>query len=192
MGAAMSVVRRRPEQPASAATRQPRPADPADGSLRLRDRSIRYANQAVLPVYVLHQTVIVAIGFYVVQWEMTTLAKYLLISFTTLLATLVLYDLGVRRTAVTRVLFGMRQRAAKEFVHARSCSHDSTFVGPKAGGKSAMELGRLPLCPLWETYGQREGRGLRGRVARRRTSSSAIPAPTGLGQSGSPPKLWSR
>jgi Acyltransferase family len=108
MGAAMSVVRRRPEQPASAAPRQPRPANPADGSLRLRDRSIRYANQAVLPVYVLHQTVIVAIGFYVVQWEIPTLAKYLLISFTSLLAILVLYDLGVRRTALTRVLFGMK------------------------------------------------------------------------------------
>jgi Acyltransferase family len=62
-GAAMSVVRRRARQPTPAAPRQPQPDDPAAGTRRLRDRAIRYANQAVLPVYVLHQTVIVMIGF---------------------------------------------------------------------------------------------------------------------------------
>jgi glucans biosynthesis protein C len=53
--------------------------------------------------------VIVIIGFYVVQWDLPTLAKYLVISFTALVATVVLYDVGVRRTAVTRVLFGMKR-----------------------------------------------------------------------------------
>jgi hypothetical protein len=119
MGAAMSVVQRRVRQPTPAVPREPRPDDPADGSLRLRDRAIRYANQAVLPVYVLHQTVIVVIGFYVVQWDVPTLIKYLVISFTALVATLVLYDLGVRRTPVTRVLFGMK-RASRQGVRART------------------------------------------------------------------------
>jgi glucan biosynthesis protein C len=119
MGAAMSVVRRRARPPTPAVPRQPQPDDPAEGTLRLRDRAIRYANQAVLPVYVLHQTVIVMIGFYVVQWDMPTLVKYLVISFTALLATLVLYDVGVRRTAVTRVLFGMKP-ASRQRVYART------------------------------------------------------------------------
>jgi hypothetical protein len=120
MGAAMSVVRRRARQPTPAVPHhQARPDDPADGTLPLRDRAIRYANQAVLPVYVLHQTVIVMIGFYVVQWDVPTLAKYLVISFTALLATLVLYDVGVRRTAATRVLFGMK-RASRQGVRART------------------------------------------------------------------------
>jgi hypothetical protein len=80
MGAAMSVVRRRARQPTPAVPHhQARPDDPADGTLPLRDRAIRYANQAVLPVYVLHQTVIVMIGFYVVQWDVPTLAKDLVI-----------------------------------------------------------------------------------------------------------------
>jgi glucan biosynthesis protein C len=119
MGAATSVVRRRARQPAPAVSHQPRPDDPADGTLPLRNRAIRYANQAVLPVYVLHQTVIVVIGFYVVQWEAPALAKYLMISFTALVATLVVYDVGVRRTAVTRVLFGMK-RASRQGVRARN------------------------------------------------------------------------
>jgi surface polysaccharide O-acyltransferase-like enzyme len=108
MGAAMSVVRRRARQPTPAVPRQPRPDDPAGGTLRLRDRVIRYANQAVLPVYVLHQTVIVVIGFYVVQWEVGALVKYVVISLASLAATLVLYDVAVRRTALTRLLFGMK------------------------------------------------------------------------------------
>jgi hypothetical protein len=119
MGAAMSFVRGRARQPTPAGPRRPGPDDPAGGTVPLRDRAIRYANQAVLPVYVLHQTVIVVIGFYVVQWDVPTLAKYLVISFTALLATLVLYDVGVRRTAVTRVLFGMK-RASRQAVRART------------------------------------------------------------------------
>jgi fucose 4-O-acetylase-like acetyltransferase len=120
MGAAMSMVRSRQQQPAPAVPRQLRPNDPADGTLPLRDRAIGYANQAVLPIYVLHQTVIVMIGFYVVQWDVPTLVKYLVISCTALLATLVLYDVGVRRTAVTHMLFGMKRAGLpKKLVNAR-------------------------------------------------------------------------
>jgi glucan biosynthesis protein C len=114
MGAATSVVRRRGRQPTPAVPRQPRPEDPAGGTLSLRDRAISYANQAVLPVYVLHQTVIVVIGFYVVQWQVGTLVKYVVISLASLAATLVLYDVAVRRTAVTRLLFGMKVPARQE------------------------------------------------------------------------------
>jgi glucans biosynthesis protein C len=118
MGAAMSVVRRA-RQPTPAVPRQPQPDNAAAGTLRLRDRAIRYANQAVLPVYVLRQTVIVVIGFYVVQWEVPTLVKYLVISFTALVVTLALYDVAVRRTAVTRVLFGMKP-ASRQGVRPRT------------------------------------------------------------------------
>jgi glucan biosynthesis protein C len=61
----------------------------------------------------------VVIGFYVVQWQVPTLVKYLVISSTALLATLVLYDVGVRRTAVTRVLFGMKP-ASRQRTPART------------------------------------------------------------------------
>jgi glucans biosynthesis protein C len=108
MGAATSVVRRRPRQSVPAAASQPRPAGRANGGPTRRDQVIRYANQAVLPVYVLHQTVIVVIGFYVVQWQVGALVKYVVISLASLAATLVLYDVAVRRTALTRLLFGMR------------------------------------------------------------------------------------
>ena len=74
------------------------------------DRVAEYAQDARLPFYVLHQTPIVVIGFYVVQWEVSALVKYLVICLSSLVVTLVVYDIGVRRTRLTRFLFGMRPR----------------------------------------------------------------------------------
>ncbi len=68
----------------------------------------RYANEAVLPFYLLHQTVIVIIGFYVVQWPIGALMKFLTISFLALVTTLLLYEIVIRRTRLTRFLFGMK------------------------------------------------------------------------------------
>jgi glucan biosynthesis protein C len=73
-------------------------------------RAVAYAAEAFLPVYILHQTVVFVIGYYVVQWEMAALLKYFVISLSSLAATLLLYELAVRRTQVTRWLFGMRPR----------------------------------------------------------------------------------
>jgi len=74
---------------------------------------LRYANEAVLPFYVLHQTVIIMIGYYVVKWHTGIPQKYLFISTTALIATLLAYDLLVRRTNVTRFLFGMKVKRSE-------------------------------------------------------------------------------
>ena len=78
------------------------------GRQRLLDHVERYANEAVLPFYLLHQTVIVAFGFYVVRLHASGLLKFLIISLASLATTLLLYELLIRRTAPTRFLFGMR------------------------------------------------------------------------------------
>ncbi|HEX2156557.1 MAG TPA: acyltransferase, partial [Actinomycetes bacterium] len=63
---------------------------------------------AVLPFYVLHETVVVAIAYGVLNWQVAAGVKYLVISTASLAATLALYELGVRRHPVTRLLFGLR------------------------------------------------------------------------------------
>jgi hypothetical protein len=55
-------------------------------------------------------TPIVVIGFYVVQWEVNALVKYMVIVLAALGVALVVYDIGVRRTRLTRFLFGMKPR----------------------------------------------------------------------------------
>lgn len=89
--------------------RDPRPGSPAPPRKpSLMDRAAAYAGEAQLPFYVLHMAPIVILGFYVVQWEVSALIKYLVIVLGTLVVTLVVYDIAVRRTRLTRFLFGMK------------------------------------------------------------------------------------
>lgn len=71
-------------------------------------RLIAYAGEAFLAVYILHQTIVFVIGYYVVQWQTPALLKYGAISLTSLAATLLLYEFVVKRTRVTRWLFGIK------------------------------------------------------------------------------------
>lgn len=74
-------------------------------------RVIAYASEAFLAVYILHQTVVFVIGYYVVQWQTTALLKYAVISLASLAVTLLLYEFTVRRLTVTRWLFGLRPKS---------------------------------------------------------------------------------
>jgi fucose 4-O-acetylase-like acetyltransferase len=78
------------------------------GRPSLGTRVIAYAGEAFLAVYILHQTIVFVIGYYVVQWQAAALLKFFVISLVALALTLLLYEFGVRRTRATRWLFGMR------------------------------------------------------------------------------------
>jgi peptidoglycan/LPS O-acetylase OafA/YrhL len=71
---------------------------------------LMYFGEASYPFYLLHQTVLVAIGFYVVLWSTVIPVKYITIAFITYIATIFIYEFVVRRTNVTRFLFGMGKK----------------------------------------------------------------------------------
>jgi hypothetical protein len=76
--------------------------------LNLSTPFLTYANEAVLPFYILHQTVLLCVGYFVVQWPIPSLLKWVVIlalSFPTIMA---LYEFLVRRFNVMRFLFGMK------------------------------------------------------------------------------------
>jgi hypothetical protein len=77
------------------------------GAQRLA-HAARYANEAVLPFYVLHEPVIVAIAFWLVRWDVGIVPKYLALVVASFAGTLALYEFGVRRTRLTQFLFGMK------------------------------------------------------------------------------------
>lgn len=87
---------------------RPRADRSPTGSTRRSRALAGWAWEAVLPVYVLHQPVLVAIGYSVVRWNLHPLAKYLVISMGTLLTVLVTYHLLIRRILPIRLLFGLR------------------------------------------------------------------------------------
>ncbi|GGX01078.1 hypothetical protein GCM10010297_23340 [Streptomyces malachitofuscus] len=78
-----------------------------------------YTARAALPLYVLHQPVVVAFAYGVVGWSAPMAVKYTVIVTASLAVILVLYEFGVRRTAVTRFLFGMRPAAPSAPAPAR-------------------------------------------------------------------------
>ena len=75
--------------------------------LNFNNRVLEYANEAVLPFYILHQTVIVTIGFYIMNWSAGVTIKYLIISTSSFAIIIFLYEM-VRRVSWLRFLFGMR------------------------------------------------------------------------------------
>jgi peptidoglycan/LPS O-acetylase OafA/YrhL len=78
--------------------------------LRSSNRFLKYANDAVLPFYILHQTVILAIGFHVIRLDAPLWLEYAIIVLTSFIATMALYELLIKRVNALRFLFGMRPR----------------------------------------------------------------------------------
>ncbi len=65
------------------------------------------ANVSILPIYVLHQTLIIVFGYYVVGMEASPFAKFVLIFGTAIPVSILLYQL-IRTNNLTRVLFGLK------------------------------------------------------------------------------------
>ncbi len=70
----------------------------------------QYVNQAIYPFYILHQTIIVLLAFYVVKTEESILAKYLFIAALTLVLCFFLYHIFIKPYNVMRILFGMKPK----------------------------------------------------------------------------------
>lgn len=76
--------------------------------LNFNNSLLQYAREAAYPFYILHQTIVVAIAFYVVRWNIGIIEKFFVISTASLVATIVLYDLLVKRINVVRFFFGLK------------------------------------------------------------------------------------
>jgi glucan biosynthesis protein C len=77
---------------------------------------LAYGNEAVLPFYLFHQTMILVVGFLIIRWDIGILPKFLIITVISFPLILVLYELLVKPFNAVRFFFGMRprRRLAKE------------------------------------------------------------------------------
>lgn len=62
----------------------------------------------MLPFYIMHQTVLLTVGYWVVRWDIPDLAKWIIIVGSSLTICLALYEFLIRRNNVLRFLFGMK------------------------------------------------------------------------------------
>jgi peptidoglycan/LPS O-acetylase OafA/YrhL len=67
-----------------------------------------WAREASYPIYILHQTVIVVIGYYIIQYPWTPWTKYLVILALSISACFVLYQGCIRQFTALRLAFGMK------------------------------------------------------------------------------------
>lgn len=77
--------------------------------LSIDHKYLKTSNELVLPFYILHQSVIVAIAFYVVGFDLIVVEKYLLVvlAYFPIIVAL-LYPIS--KINVLRFLFGMRMK----------------------------------------------------------------------------------
>lgn len=93
--------------------------------------ALSYLAEASYPVYILHQTVIVILGFYVVQMGIPVWTQAVVLLVLVLAGTFALYEI-VRRVLPLRVLFGMKARRSA----GRSPQAEAGSAG--AGGQPSV------------------------------------------------------
>jgi len=81
--------------------------------LNFTNRFLAYSNEAVLPFYLFHQTVILIVGWYVLQLQIGVMAKFLLIMAISFPLILLRYEVFVRHIGFMRFLFGMAPKERK-------------------------------------------------------------------------------
>jgi peptidoglycan/LPS O-acetylase OafA/YrhL len=69
-----------------------------------------HANEAVLPFYLLHQTVILCVGWFVIPWNIGIVPKFLIISVVSFALIMTLHELLIKRFNIVRFFFGMRPK----------------------------------------------------------------------------------
>jgi hypothetical protein len=87
--------------------------------LNFQTRFLTYANEAVLPFYILHQTVLLCVGYFVTRWDIPAAVKFVLISVSSFVIIMAVYEYLIRRWNLMRVLFGMKARVKPQTVSSK-------------------------------------------------------------------------
>lgn len=69
---------------------------------------LSYRNQAVYPFYILHQTVLLMLAYYLINKEINILLKFLILTIGTFGISWIIYELIIRRIKIIRPLFGLK------------------------------------------------------------------------------------
>jgi glucan biosynthesis protein C len=81
---------------------------------------LTYANEAVLPFYILHQTILLCVGYFVLQAPLTYPINWLIIAAISFAIIMLVHEYLIRRFNVMRFLFGMKPLAKAETVLAQT------------------------------------------------------------------------
>ncbi len=86
-------------------------------------------NEGLYPFYILHQTVIIAIGYYICQLDWSIAAKFWSIAILTLVSCVGFYLLLIRPFNMMRILFGMKPNKKKDLQSQSAGSREFKYPG---------------------------------------------------------------
>jgi peptidoglycan/LPS O-acetylase OafA/YrhL len=69
---------------------------------------LSYCNESVYPLYILHQSVQLSIGYFILQLNWGIFPKFVLVVIGTFGISLLIYELFIRRFNVARLFFGLK------------------------------------------------------------------------------------
>lgn len=76
--------------------------------LNFNNKFLQVSNEAIYPFYILHQTFIVVIAYYIIQVEEDILTKYLFLTVVSFILSVGFYVFLIRPYKLTRLFFGMK------------------------------------------------------------------------------------
>lgn len=82
--------------------------------LNYKNHTLDYCSAMLYPFFILHQTVTIVLGYYVIDWGFSGVVEYLIIVAGTFLLCWLLHELLIKRVNILRVLFGLKWLASKQ------------------------------------------------------------------------------
>lgn len=76
--------------------------------LNQSSKILAYCNEAVYPLYILHQTITVILGYFIMNLEWAVFYKFIFLSLGTFLMSWFIYEFFIRRWNLMRLFFGLR------------------------------------------------------------------------------------
>ena len=73
---------------------------------------LKYANEAVYPFYILHQTIQISLFYYIRNWDCGFFPKFTATVVGTFAITWLIYEFGIRRYSFIRPIFGLKNRSS--------------------------------------------------------------------------------
>ncbi|MGB5318451.1 MAG: acyltransferase family protein [Eudoraea sp.] len=71
---------------------------------------LNYSNEAVYPFYILHQSVMLVLAFFIMDWEMSFGGKFSILVVGTFFISWLMYELFIRRWSIIRPFFGLKKK----------------------------------------------------------------------------------
>lgn len=76
--------------------------------LSFNSKSLKYANEAVYPFYILHQSIIITVAYWMIDWQWSVAWKFTVIAVLTFVFCWICFEFLIRRFQLLRFLFGLK------------------------------------------------------------------------------------